>query len=149
MYNFNLKPNMREIPVRVGILSECKKIKSFPDTYEIILTYKGMQVGVVKLEKIFGEKNTYFVFDLVVPDKYQKDNPQNPKKHEYFGFGTALIYEVNLFLKEKKALGVLDDGITKKTVLGMYRRHGWNPVPSNIIKTTNKKQPLFFDGARV
>lgn len=46
------------------------------------------------------------------------------------GFGSAVLEQVNQFLKEKAKAGLLESSISPRNpAYGLYQRHGWQPVP--------------------
>ncbi len=145
--NFDRPKIKKELPVRVGLLSKEIQLNDWPEIYRIDVKYRGQVVGSVKIEEIpDAENKTFFIYNLKIEKKFQRDDPLNKKPEEFFGFGSFLIEEVKSFLTKRNACGFLIEDMEKKGTNGMYERHGFVPKESVLIKTSYNKTPMFYDG---
>ncbi len=81
--------------------------------------------------------NKYYFYNLKIYPEFRSGG-ETYKEGE--GFGANLIEGVNDFLKHKKAIGFLENGITEDEKRGLYSSHGW--------VYDKKEGKYYFDGTK-
>jgi hypothetical protein len=130
-----------EKKIRAGLTFESGL--NFMGGYDLILKYKGKEVGSCDLYPSKSGIADYVMDNFKVDEEYRKNHPQNIKPEEYFGFGSDLIEYVNDFIISLGKSAYLVNG-TENKFRQFYQRHGWEELDKGIdsVLIFNKNNTL-------